>query len=148
MKIWMPEEIEQRLRSAAQTLRVLPRPKNGSPATMAAAWPDIVRRVFHDAPKDLVMRAAVPPAADITEMDEALQWLHLVNERERRILWARACKVSWRRLEDVDGSSHMTLRKVHREALIAIAAQLNKGVPVRNSKTGFTNFIKTDSLSP
>lgn len=146
MKIWMPEEIELRLRSAAQTLRVLPRGKNSAPSSNMAAWPDIVRRVFHDTPKDLVVSAAVPPAAEITAMDEALLWLHWLNNQERKLIWARACRVTWRKLEAVDGRSRETLRKRHHEALITIAAHLNQGVEVRIAKLGLTNLAKDSSL--
>jgi|SRR5882724_5546869 len=146
MKIWLPNEVEHRLGEAASTLRRLPKPKHGSPAAMQAAWPDIVRRTFHDAPKDLVMRAAVPPAAMITAMDEALRWLLWDVEIERKILWARACRVSWRRLEDADGRSFMTLRKVHREALLTIAGQLSQPKNATMAKIGFTKFINESTL--
>lgn len=145
MKIWSVEEIELRLRQAAHTLRVLPRPKNGSPSSNMAAWPDIVRRVFHDAPKDLVVRVAVPPAAEITEMDEALQWLHWLTERERRIVWARACLVSLRKLAIINHCSHVTIRTAHREALLTIAARLNATVRVTSARNRFTN-LTNDSI--
>ncbi len=44
----------------------------------------------------------------------------------RKIVWARACRVPWRRLEDMDGRSHTTLRKVQAEGIEAILRWLNR----------------------
>jgi hypothetical protein len=44
---------------------------------------------------------------------------------QRRIVWARACNIPWRRLEDMDGRSHVTLRKIYVEALLTMAKRLN-----------------------
>ncbi|MDO9499789.1 DUF6362 family protein, partial [Falsiroseomonas sp.] len=64
------------------------------------------------------------PAA-ISRMDEALDWLFGIEAGARRILWARAMGVPWRRLEDMDGRSHVTLKRVQDRALAELASRLN-----------------------
>jgi hypothetical protein len=43
-----------------------------------------------------------------------------LDEQSRRIVMARAMGVPWRRLEEMDGRSHTTLRKVETSALISM----------------------------
>jgi hypothetical protein len=50
-------------------------------------------------------------------MDEVLTWLLPLNAEERRILWARASHVRWRKIEALDGRSHVTLRRIFNDAL-------------------------------
>ena len=63
-------------------------------------------------------------------MDAALAWLLWLDRDERRIVFARALGVPWRRLEDQDGRSERTLRSRHRDALEAITCKLNQAVRV------------------
>jgi lambda repressor-like predicted transcriptional regulator len=54
-------------------------------------------------------------------MDEVLNWLFILPPEERKLVWARACEVSWRQLEDHDGRSSVTLRKIYNQSLMKIA---------------------------
>ena len=71
------------------------------------------------------MRPAAPTPAKISRADEAVQWLFWLSDRERKIVWARACRISWRRLAAMDGRSHPTLRKIFAGGLDAILRNLN-----------------------
>lgn len=99
------------LAEAADTLRRLPsavrRPRLSS-------WPDVVRdsaALMRPGVEGRARPAAPTPGA-IDRMDRALAWLLACDGEARRLVWARACGVPWRRLEDLDGRSHMTLRKI------------------------------------
>ena len=99
------------LEDAAATLRALPRDSLKAHLT---SWPEVVRdSVSLLAASDRTRtRPPAPHPRAIDRMDEILSWLLACEEVERRILWARACKVPWRKLEALDGRSHTTLRQV------------------------------------
>ena len=96
-------------------------------------------------------RPAPALAAEITRMDEAFVWLVWVTDageirrlreihghtegsatktvRDREdILWERAKRKTWRKLEEDDGRSRETLRKIHTEGVEAILRRLANGV--------------------
>lgn len=126
-----PAAIKLRLIDAADTLRRLPFPKHGAPMRLRAGWPDVVRDTFddwwgNDTPTKTRRAHAAPE--QIARMDEVLDWLHWLTQDQRRIAWAKACRVKWRRLEDMDGRCIRTLQNVHGDAVRRIARQLE---PVR-----------------
>jgi|SRR5579871_1674558 len=133
-KIWTPDEVAIRLEDAALTLRRLPFPANGAPSGHRVAWPEIVRRTWHDAAKGTRNRPPLPDMASVTRMDEALNWLLFLvpgnlaiggrRERLLEVVWARALGVSWRRLEDRLDRSVTALRMDYRDTLLLIAARL------------------------
>lgn len=116
--------VESALKQAAQTLRSLP---HKTFAGYASYWPDVVRST----PESWLARPYqnnTPHKStprEISAMDEVLNWLFILTPEERRIVWARACSISWRALEDHDGRSHVTLRKIHRRGLASIALALD-----------------------
>ena len=70
------------------------------------------------------MRRKASPK-EISEMDFWLIALSSLPEDERRIVMARACGIPWRRLEEIDGQSHTTLRKIEANALQLLGALWN-----------------------
>lgn len=125
-KFWTLAEIEARLEEAAKTLVALKLTIRDIPSRQLVRWPEVVRGAL-DAYGFTPQRPRVPapqPAA-IDRADETVQWLLWMTTEQRRIVWARACKVAWRKLEDLDGRSHTTLRKVRATGLDAILARLN-----------------------
>jgi len=111
-KIEAPDPVAAALREAADTLRRLP-PAVRRPRL--TSWPDLVR----DSAASLAAgaegrrpRPAAPTPGAIDRMDRALGWLLACDAEARRLVWARACGVPWRRLVELDGRSHVTLRRV------------------------------------
>lgn len=103
--------IRSALEDAAETLRRLPSAVRRPRLT---SWPDVVRdsaALLAPSAEGRVRPAAPTPGA-IDRMDRALLWLLACDGEARRLVWARACRVPWRKLEDLDGRSHMTLRKI------------------------------------
>lgn len=105
------EVVRAALAEAADTLRRLPpavrRPRLSS-------WPEVVRdtaEALASADGGPRRRPAPTPGA-IDRLDRTLGWLLACDGEARRLVWARACGVPWRRLEDLDGRSHTTLRKI------------------------------------
>jgi hypothetical protein len=108
---WTVEQVAERLAQAADTLKRLPSPLR--PARLTS-WPSMVYSAaeiagWMDATRP---RTVVPSPRAVSEMDQALDWLLWLGEVERRLVWARACRLPWRKLAMMDGRSHVTLRKV------------------------------------
>jgi len=125
-KFWTLAEIEARLEEAAKTLVALKLTIRDIPSRQMVRWPDVVRGsldAFGFTPQR--PRVAAPTPGAIDRADETVAWLLWMEAEQRRIVWARACKIAWRKLEDLDGRSHTTLRKVRASGLDAILARLN-----------------------
>lgn len=105
-----PDPVPLLLREAADTLRRLPR---GVAKPRLSSWPAVIRDSASLLMADGGARRPSPPSPQaIDRMDRTLAWLLACEEEERRLVWARAMGISWRRLEDMDGRSHVTLRKI------------------------------------
>lgn len=106
-----PDPVPDLLREAADTLKRLPR---GLAGPRLSSWPAVVRDSVSlmAAPVSERTRQAPPAPQAIDRMDRALVWLLSCDEEARRLVWARANGVPWRKLEDIDGRSHVTLRKI------------------------------------
>lgn len=109
---------------AADTLKKMP--KDGI-RNRLTYWPEVVRssaEMFQMQQYARNTTAKASPDA-ITRMDAVLTWLLPLDMEERRIILARACGVPWRKLEDMDGRSHTTLRKVQTLAFEKILKRLH-----------------------
>lgn len=106
-----PDPVPLLLREAADTLRRLPR---GVAKPRLSSWPEVVRDSVSllAAADGAGLRPPPPSPQAIDRMDRTLVWLLSCDEEARRLVWARATGISWRRLEDMDGRSHVTLRKI------------------------------------
>lgn len=106
-----PDPVPALLREAADTLRRLP---SALARPRLSSWPAVVRDSAAElSGSDSVRRSPIPPSPQaIDRMDRVLGWLLSCDEEARRLVWARATGISWRRLEDLDGRSHVTLRKI------------------------------------
>ena len=125
-KLWQRDEVRFRLEEAAETLKAQTLSIRDMPSSRVTAWPDVV----HDAIvaygyAPVRMRPAAPTPAKISRADEAVQWLFWLSDRERKIVWARACRIPWRRLAAMDGRSHTTLRKIFAGGLDVVLRNLN-----------------------
>lgn len=125
-----------RLEEAGATLLALPA-RGLRPADARAAWPEVV----HEAAEAYGytgerLRPAVPSAAHITRMDEALRWVALIPPDRvvlRRIVGARSLVApltgrhlfSWRRLGEAVGADHRAVQRWHADGVGIIAHRLN-----------------------
>jgi hypothetical protein len=124
--LWGAVEVRARLKEAAGVLRALALGLRDRPAGLAARWPDVVRQGFEAYGYESVrLRPPMPSPAAVSRADAAVLWLLWLEDAPRRIAWARASGIPWRKLEDLDGRSHTTLRRVEGEALATICRRLN-----------------------
>ena len=115
-------EVEERLRSAARTLRRLP---NVKVQGYFSTWPTIIREpleILQMEPEPLRIK---PSMADITEMEEVLfVWLKWLEPEERRLVWLRAERVRWKLICGRFGVGRTKAWEMYRRALACIAARL------------------------
>ena len=120
---WTTDLIADHLEEAADTLRRLPKIYWKARLTY---WPDVIKDAAASLEEPRKRRPAAPSPQAIDRMDEVLTWLIPLSVEQRRLLWARACGVPWRHLADMDGRSHVTLRKIWQHTLQTIAERLTK----------------------
>ena len=115
-------EVEERLRSAARTLRRLP---NVKVQGYFSTWPTIIRgplEILQMEPEPMRLQ---PSTADITEMEEVLfVWLKWLEPEERRLVWLRAERVRWKLICGRFGVGRTKAWEMYRRALACIAAKL------------------------
>lgn len=134
--VTVPDPVPLMLREAADTLRRLPR---GLARPRLSSWPEVVRdsASLLASSESAVRRPSPPSPQAIDRMDRTLEWLMACDEEARRLVWARAMGISWRRLEDMDGRSHVTLRKIvargHDRIRVLLAVDDKKNPVIRKN---------------
>ncbi len=123
---WTLEDIRYRLAEAADTLKLMPMPHRGCPAAYQTGWPDVPYEWTAYGYTPATARRPPPTAIQIDKLDQTLQWLHWLNREQRQIVFARACRFSWRKLEDIDGRSVPTLRKICMAGYTKLYQELNR----------------------
>ena len=113
----LKQDIQQQLRQTMTTLRLLPLNARDRPNMPKSSWGEFKQIAMLSSPqyRTPIRRKATPQ--EISKMDFCLIALGDLPEDERRIAMARACGIPWRRLEEIDGRSHTTLRKIEARAL-------------------------------
>jgi len=131
-----PAFVIARLEEAGRTLLALP--GTGWSTRLRITQYDVVRSALENYGwEKQPARPAVPSAARITRMDEAMAWLQLIAQDRyvlRRIVGARALVhpvserhlFSWRRLGAVLGADHKAVQRWHGEGIALIVAALNR----------------------
>jgi hypothetical protein len=129
------EYVVYRLEEAGRSLLALPR--TGYTTGLRCSSLDIVRGAAESYGwSERQLRPAIPSAAMITRMDEALCWISLIPQQRyvlRRIVGARALVspvterylYSWRRLAALVGADHKAVQRWHAQAIDMIVTALN-----------------------
>ena len=144
-----PDDIKQRLEEAGKTLFLMRMPINGKPADYQSYWPDILRggadlfaaQVSMDSDQRKEFAAdhnrtrLHPTARQISQWEEAWQWLFLIDDRViRQVTAARSLKypatdrhvASLRSLAKKFHCNHEHIRALHYKGLCKISQELNK----------------------
>ena len=130
-------ELRQRFREAAYTLRRLPMPRHGLPASFKVSWPDIAYEWLAYGWTPARAPRIPPSPGEIDRLDEVLGWMHLLDRQQRVILWARSTGWTWKQVcamdeyeRDGHGRNEQRLRCILGDAEARILAELN-GTPRR-----------------
>jgi hypothetical protein len=114
--------VEDRIQSAARTLRRLPDVKVQG---YFSTWPAIIREpmeILQMEPERMRIR---PSQKDITDMEEVLfVWLKWLDPDERRLVWLRAERVRWKLICGRFGMGRTKAWEMYRRALAQIAAKI------------------------
>ena len=130
------EYVVARLEEAGAALLALP--SSGWTTKLRASSLEIVRTTMENYGwSDKQVRPAIPSAAQITRMDEALGWISLIPLDRyvlRRIVGARSLVspvterhlFTWRRLGALLGADHKAIQRWHAQAIDMIVVALNQ----------------------
>jgi len=122
--LWSVAAIIERLEAAAATLRDM-RMVGMRPRGYAVAWPDVVRNVWEAGlTAEVDVRPGVPSPASIDMADSVIGWLLLLDERQRRIVWARANRVKWKRIARMFDKSERCVQLWHKAAILCLVERL------------------------
>ena len=120
-------EMRAHLRKAVKTLKTQPYRNGDKPRGVISSW------VLVDA-SDRGLGDNIPRHKQIKSTPKQISHMHYwvdqmltLDEESRRIVMARAAGIAWRRLEEIDGRSHTTLRKVEKAALISMLGKIKEG---------------------
>src|SRR5208283_2721969 len=131
-----PEFVTARLEEAGATLLALP--GTGWTTKLRASSLEIVRAAIENYGwTDTRVRPAIPSAARISRMDEAMGWITLIPLDRyvlRRIVGARSLVspttdrhlFPWRRVAAAIGADHKAVQRWHRQGIDMIVAALNR----------------------
>ena len=140
LNIWLPQDVAERLRAAARTLRRLPMDIRATPAGFICTMPELVkdfwemwnqltaaeREVREERVRDINRTRVIPTSQQITEMDEALAWLlWLKDPRNRQVAMGVARGHSYRRVSRFDGRDHKTIKVIWKGSCEQIAERLS-----------------------
>jgi len=129
-------DVEDRIREAARTLRLLPSTDARYRVALRAWWPDAPDEWTAYAAADARTPRLVPSAGEIDRLDEVLTWMTALAVGRLppklpgdtgRIVWARASGASWprimrsRRARQRGGNSRESLRQIYRTGLVLVA---------------------------
>jgi hypothetical protein len=131
------EYVIYRLEEAGQALLSLPHA--GYSTRLRTSRHDIVQAAadaYGWSNVDARLRPAVPSSAEITRMDEALDWIPLIPRDRyvlRRIVGSRALVspiterhlFTWRRLASLLGADHKAIQRWHAQGIDLLVASLN-----------------------
>lgn len=135
-------EISDRLESAALTLRRLPNPPGSTPKAYGSSWPAVVQEAKHAYGYHEARMRIVPSAKEIQEMEEAIEWLLLLDDpTDRHILWMRAENHRWRTICHRVGLVRQTCHRRAIAAVLTIEKKLAKAAkpkrqPIRTNPEG------------
>lgn len=122
MADWTPVLVEDRLESAADVFRALPKVM---PQGHFSAWPEYIYTFADHVGQEPRMRRPRPGPRQITEADEALLWLRWLEPADTRLLWLRADRKPWKLICWEIGMSRATANRRWHYGIAVIVCRLN-----------------------
>jgi hypothetical protein len=133
---WPPEGSDEHalcvlLEDVAQIIKRSPFPKNGRPADARSGMPDVVRDWLGYGWTELEAKPEPPTRSEITLRDTVVPWFYLIKQPlHRKIVFARALGMGWRRVGDVTDRSHEAARYHHRHAVEQMLCGIKKDLTI------------------
>lgn len=121
---WTEEMVADRLEDAARTMRRLPPVKAQG---YVSAWPAIFYTEMEKLQMDKKPRKWPAMPEQVTRMEEACDWLLLLEDiDDRRLLWLRAERVPWKPICWKMGISRATANRRWKNGICTIMQKLNE----------------------
>ena len=121
---WTPELVAARFQDAANTEHALP------PCRVQGyinVWPAIIRQSWETQDTDAQRPTRYPPTGKaVDEMLETQEWILVLEETDRHIVWGYAQGVPRKVIANKLGIGRTTLHRRHTSALQRIADHLNQ----------------------
>ena len=115
------EDIKSRIESAVYVMRLLPPVKaQGYRSTM----PDIIYTPQEIMLMDRKPIKPKPTSEQITQMDEVLVWLEVLEPWERKLVWKRGARIPWKVLSYEFGLHRSNLCRHYERALVKILVKV------------------------
>ena len=128
---WTEEIVADRLEDAARTMRRLPPVKVQG---YVSAWPAIFYTEMEKLQMDKKPRKWPAMPEQVTRMEEACDWLLLLeNIDDRKLLWLRAERVPWKPICWKMGISRATANRRWKNGIRTIMQKLNETSMYPNS---------------
>ena len=116
------DEIKNRIESAVYTMKLLPPAKaQGYRLTKLDIIYTSQELVLMDK-KTIKVR---PTSEQITQMDEVLEWLEVLEPWERKLVWKRGARVPWNVLSYEFGLHRSNLCRHYEKALVKILIRIS-----------------------
>lgn len=116
------DEIKNRIESAVYTMKLLPPAKaQGYRLTKLDIIYTSQELVLMDK-KTIKVR---PTSEQITQMDEVLEWLEVLEPWERKLVWKRGTRVPWKVLSYEFGLHRSNLCRHYEKALVKILIRIS-----------------------
>ena len=120
-------ELRAQLKKAVTTLKQQPFQKRDRPNGVMGSWPILPSDNTGTISSRYKKYHLKSTPKQISHMQYWLDHMLALDDESRRIVMARAAGIPWRRLEEMDGRSHTTLRKIEKAALLSMLPQLKAG---------------------
>ena len=121
-RTWTADDVADHFEEAFRTLRKLPPVKVQG---YFNAWPQIVRSEKEILAMEPQPMRVWPSTSAITRLEQTFDWVLWIGEDERRLIWWRAARRSWKEITYELGVDRSTAWRQHKLALTKIAARLN-----------------------
>lgn len=121
MSEWTTDQVEHRFEACMTTLHRLP---NEHYLGYSRVWLEVVRtpREMARHEPEPIRLAATP--RQVTEMEETMAWLHWLNPLQRKFIWLRADRYSWREIAKKTGFPKTSAQLYWKRALEQVVEHL------------------------
>lgn len=110
------------------------------PAGFKSSWPQVVRSsVDAYGYGEADCRPSPPQGAEIDRMDEALGWLHMVDDDLSKLIWSRLNGAPWWKITQRFRKSERTLRSRLTDGYDEIARRVNRATSAKTETFVTTN---------
>ncbi|MBQ8870453.1 MAG: helix-turn-helix domain-containing protein [Alphaproteobacteria bacterium] len=115
------EDIKSRIESAVYVMRLLPPVKAQD---YRSTMPDIIYTPQEIMLMDRKPIKPKPTSEQITQMDEVLVWLEVLEPWERKLVWKRGARIPWKVLSYEFGLHRSNLCRHYERALVKILVKV------------------------